>query len=133
MGLAEDVRSLLGTKGFVAAEMYIAEAPEKPDSVLVITPTGGFGPERTFSGGVNNAPVENCRIQIRTRSTSYQMCDTLMTLAYAILSGLGETMVGTWRYYYFRPVQTPYYLGLDEAARPVIAVNFDVQRKEDNN
>ena len=133
MGLSEDIRTQLIAGGMSASALFVAEAPEKPDTALAITATGGLGPTRTMSGTKANAPVERVRVQLRARATTYAACDVLMTQAYGLLSGLGETVIGTWRYYFFTPVQTPYYLGLDGAARPVIAVNFDVQRKEDTN
>jgi len=133
MGLSEDIRTQLIAGGMASSALFVAEAPEKPDTALAITATGGLGPTRTMSGTKANAPVEHVRIQLRARAANYAACDVLMTQAYGLLSGLGETVIGTWRYYYVRPVQTPYYLGLDGAARPVIAVNFDVQRKEDTN
>lgn len=133
MGLSEDVRTQLIAGGMTTSALFVAESPEKPDTALAITATGGLGPTRTMSSAKADAPVERVRIQLRARATTYAACDALMTQAYGLLSGLGETVIGGWRYYYFRPVQTPYYLGLDGAARPVIAVNFDVQRKENAN
>ena len=133
MGLCEDLRTQLIAGGMSAGSLFIAEAPEKPDTALAITASGGLGPTRTMSGQPATAPLEHLRVQCRARATTYVACDALMTQAYALLSGLGETVIGSRRYYYVRPVQPPYYLGLDGAARPVIAVNFDVQRKEDNN
>ena len=76
------------------------------------------------------APVENRRVQLRARATTYAACDAIMTQAYGLLSGFQNKTANGTLYLYGRAVQTPYYLGLDGASRPVIAVNFDVWRPE---
>jgi hypothetical protein len=132
VGLSEDIRDLLTTGGF-SSSIFIAEAPERPANCLVVTATGGLGPTRTMSAGLANAPVEHVRMQVRARAADYAACDAIMTSAYGLLNGLQERTANARRYYYVSPVQTPFYLGLDGAARPVIAVNFDVQRAESTN
>lgn len=129
MGLSEDLRALLIADG-ITTSIFVAEAPERPANCLVITATGGLGPTRTMSALPAQAPVEHVRVQLRARATDYAACDAIMTAAYGKLSGMGERVTGGWRYYDVRPVQTPYYLGLDGASRPIIAVNFDVLRNE---
>lgn len=129
MGLAEDIKDLLTTGG-VAETIFIGEAAERPALCVVITPTGGLGATRTMSGSASNAPREHVRIQLRVRGDTYTECSDLMTQAYSVLSGLPERTINSRRYYYASAVQTPYYLGLDDAARPVIATNFDVWRNE---
>lgn len=129
MGLSEDLRALLMADGITTA-IFVAEAPERPADCLVITATGGTGPLRTMSATPATAPVERVRAQLRARATTYAACDAIMTAVYSKLSGMGERVTGGWRYYDAVAVQTPYYLGLDGASRPVIAVNFDVLRNE---
>jgi hypothetical protein len=129
MGLGDDLKDFLSSGG-VTASIFIGEAPERPASALAITPTGGLGPTRTFSASTMNAPLEHCRIQLRARAADYSACDAVMTSAYRLLSGMQTRTINNRQYYYAVPVQTPYYLGLDEASRPVIATNFDVYRAE---
>jgi hypothetical protein len=129
MGLAEDLKDLLTTGGFTSP-IFVGEAPERPAACLAITPTGGLGPQRTMSPTLANAPIEHVRVQLRARAADYAACDAVMTAAYSLLSGLQERPINARRYHYAKPVQTPYYLGLDDASRPVIGVNFDVWRAE---
>jgi hypothetical protein len=129
MGMPEDLRTHLIANG-ITSSIFIAEAPEKPDQCAVITQTGGTGPTRTHSGTLANAPVTHLRAQLRVRGLTYAAADTLMTSIYALLSGLQNQVINGAMYYYGIPVQTPYYLGLDGASRPVIAVNYDVWRNE---
>jgi len=129
MGLAEDVKDFLTTGG-VTDTIFIGEAGERPAACLVVTPTGGLGAMRTMSGSASNAPREHVRVQLRARAATYDACSTLMTQAYGLLSGMPERTLNSRRYYYASAVQTPYYLGLDDAARPVIATNFDLWRIE---
>lgn len=129
MALGNDIRDFLSSGG-VTAGLFIGDAPELPAACVVITPTGGTGARRTFSATPANAPVEHVRIQLRVRAASYDACSTLMTQAYSLLSGMSERVINSRRYYTASAVQTPYYLGLDDAARPVIATNFDLWRTE---
>lgn len=129
MGMPEDLRQLLITSGYTTP-VFIADAPEKPDVCLVITATGGLSPVRTFNPSPATAPLVQMRAQLRARALTYGACDAIMTAAYAILSGFQQQTINGIVYGYGRAVQTPYYLGLDGASRPVIAVNFDVWRPE---
>lgn len=129
MGLGQDIKDFLTTGG-VTDSIFIGEAPERPAACIVVTPTGGMGSKRTMSGAASNAPIEHVRIQLRVRAADYAACSNLMTQAYNLLSGMPERTLNSRRYYYASAVQTPYYLGLDDAARPVIATNFDIKRTE---
>ena len=129
MGLADDLRDYLSTSG-ITGSIFVGEAPEVPDACLAVIPTAGIGPTRTLSANVGNAPVEHCRAQVTARGTTYAACSALMQSAYTKLSGVGERDINSRRYYYVVPVQTPFYLGLDEAARPVFVANFDILRAE---
>lgn len=127
--LGLDVKDILTTGG-VTASIFVGEAPELPAQCIVVTPTGGLGPTRTFSGTPCDAAIEHVRVQLRVRAVDYVTCSNLMTQAYSLLSGLPERTINSRRYYRASAVQTPYYLGLDDAARPVIATNFDLWRTE---
>lgn len=129
MGLAEDIRDYLTTAGFTGS-IYIAQLPERPNTAAVITPTGGIGPFRTMSGTPGDAPLENERFQIRVRATDYPTADSLMASAHGKLSGMCDTEINGRRYYYVSPIQTPFYLELDELDRHVFACNYDAMRSE---
>lgn len=129
MALGTDLKDFLTTGGMTDT-IFVGEAAERPAACLAITPTGGMGSRRTMSGTTANAPVEHVRVQLRARAATYDACSAIMTQAYSLLSGMPERTLNGRRYYYASAVQTPYYLGLDEAARPVIATNFDVWRLE---
>jgi hypothetical protein len=129
MGLANDLKDYL-TSGGITATIVVGELPEGPDLCLSIAPYAGFGPTRTMSGTPGDAPLEHTRVQIFGRGGTYAAIDTLMASAYSKLSGLGERVINNRRYYFVTPVQTPSYLGLDPASRPMFSTNFDVLRAE---
>lgn len=128
--LADDIVDLLSTGGVASASLYIGEAPEKPHTAMVVTPTGGVGPVRTMSATPANAPLEYTRIQLRARATDAATAEALLMSGHVILSGFGGRSINGRRYYCALAVQSPFYLGRDELSRALYACNYDVLRAE---
>lgn len=128
--LADDVADLLTSGGVSSGALFIGEAPEEPHTALVVTPTGGLGSERTFSGTPANAPLERTRIQLRARATDWSTAEALLMGGHAVMNGLSERAINGRRYYYAIALQSPFYIGRDELDRALFGCNYDVLRAE---
>lgn len=128
--LADDIADVLTSGGLDTDAVFTHELPERPNSGLVITPTGGSGYDRTMSASPANAPLERPSIQLRARATDAGTAEALLMSAHVILNGMNERAVNGYRYYYVRAIQSPMYLGRDEANRPLFSCNYDILRAE---
>ena len=128
--LSDDIADILTSGGIASASIFVHELPERPHTGLVITPTGGYGYDRTMSASPANAPLERPSVQLRTRSTDAATAEALLMSAHVMLNGMTERAVNTNRYYYVRAVQAPMYLGRDEENRTMFSCNYDILRAE---
>lgn len=123
MGLADDLRDLLVT-GNLSATVHVGELQEAPDRAVVIVATPGLPTLRTCGAAV----LETGRVQLRTRATDYPTAEALMTSAHGKLDGQADRTLGGRTYYWIEGLQPPFYLGLDDAKRPMFACNYSVLR-----
>lgn len=128
--LADDIADILTSGGLDTLALFTHELPERPNSGLVIAPTGGSGYDRTMSSTPANAPLERPSIQLRARATDTLTAEALLMSAHVILNGMSERSINSHRYYYIRAIQSPMYLGRDEANRPLFSCNYDILRAE---
>ncbi len=121
--LLDDIADLLSTGG-VTTTIYKGFMPEKPDTAILLTETGGQGPIHAMSTGPGQAKLEVAGLQVLGRSASYQTARTNMQSVMNLLDGLNERTINATRYSYVAAQQVPFSIGHDGAARSMLSVNF---------
>lgn len=125
--ILDEIASLLEINGLgiLGSSLYLGALPDKPDDAVGCYEYGGEAPLHTKD---RRAPVQELpRIQVITRSKSYQSAREKAEEVYRILSGFsGEAGGG----YYGRitALQSPFFLLWDAGGRANIACNYRVRK-----
>ncbi len=130
--LLDDVGDYLSTGGLgltSGTNLFLGMLPDKPEQACGIYETGGFFPIHAMAASAGNAVVERPRIQIVTRSATYQGARQLMHNIYKRLDGLRDVTINSTRYLYMQAVSSPAQMGLDGSGRPRIVLNVDIVKK----
>ncbi|CAB4190570.1 hypothetical protein UFOVP1196_72 [uncultured Caudovirales phage] len=133
MGLLESLAAKLQTDGvgtygtniFVSSKATI---PSGAGPYMTLIETGGIAPIRTQSDGSFPA-YQRPQIQVMARATSYAAAKTMVENAYASLVALQGATVGLDVIIQMTPIQEPFDLGVDEANRARVVVNFAVLKR----
>lgn len=130
--LVDDMVTLFDEQGLgtEAEDIFAGPMPASPNTVLVVTETGGVSPSHVFGQGL--PAIEYPRVQIRARGEpdDYRAPRLLIERAYQLLVQRGaETITGGARYLRWVPLQMPFPLGQDDNRRWVMAVNFEVWKE----
>jgi len=123
--IVDSTTMALGTNIFKGFENNRAQ-----DTATFVHETQGAAPTRIFA---SSTPAwENPRIQIVDRSSDYQTGRDASELNYKILQGQvnvtlkpSSSASGT-TYLTIDPVQSPFYLGLDDSDRHTFACNYQI-------
>ncbi len=115
--------------------LFINVLPESTGAAAAIIETGGLAAEQTFQDGAPQ--IERPRVQILTRSTRpvsgavpySTTAGGMIHDAYHVLNGVASETIQGSSYLRVEPVQSPFSIGQDEAARLMFSCNFDVWRR----
>ena len=121
---------LAGTEGNMT-KGFMPDAAPAPDTCTTLYETGGTAPTHTFSTDADTRYFENPRLQIMTRSTSYESARDRADKAFKLLDGLANTVLPTTAgslYIDISAVQSPFSIGRDANDRFLMSVNFDVMK-----
>lgn len=142
---ADDIATYLaangcGTISGVNANIFVGRLPDTPANCLAIYERPGGPPLITMTGigAASVAPAEdktsNPRVQIRVRDTLYDVGRTKIYLAFSLLQGKTQTVLGTGTVTFklIDAVQSPTHLGLDELQRHEWSVNFACMIEDGN-
>lgn len=121
----------LGTPG---TTLFVGLMPPDPDALVAVIETGGGEPQDTM--GSNTPPAwENATVQIISRGDKpdptknpYLAARTKAKDAWNALVLVANEDLSSTRYLRVRPLQSPFLIGVDESARPMIAFNCIVQK-----
>jgi hypothetical protein len=112
--------------------LSISHMPDSPDTAVTIYETPGASPIYVMSTSGSSAlrAFEQPRVQVISRSSSYQTARTNADTVFDILDGYVGTLptaTGT-SYLQITAVQSPFSLGRDENGRYEISCNYEAWR-----
>ena len=133
MGFLESLATQLQTDGvgtygtniFVSSKATI---PAGSGPYMTLIETGGIAPIRTHSDGAVPA-YQRPQVQVMARAASYAAAKAMVENAYASLVALQGATVGLDVIIQMTPIQEPFDLGVDEANRARVVVNFAVLKR----
>jgi hypothetical protein len=132
-GMLADMRQRLADVGFVDAPVATGRLPDTPDAVLALIEYESLPP---LDFDATNLPVlERMSLQVIARvgkDAGIGAAEALAWDAYARLSGRHVEVTPasgiTNRYDFIRANHTPAHVGYDDNDRPLVVVNFSLQR-----
>ena len=129
MALLDDIADYL-TSGSVASTIYAGHMPAVPDAAVCVYETGGVAPVHGMGNVPGRAKFERPRIQVVSRGEAlgYQDARATAQAAFLLLDGMPQREINGTRYLWGAAVQSPFLMGMDEQARPLIAFNVDIVR-----
>lgn len=138
--ILEDIANYLTSQGIVvpggsvpeqspAYGVYYGFLPDMPNRAVALFETGGGPPIHTHSSGPGNAVMEQPRVQVVVRSTSYAAGRQAIQRIYESLDGFRPRLLGGVRYHWAAAVQAPFLLERDANQRPVFACNFSFMKE----
>ena len=101
--------------------------PAPPDDQLAVYEYAGSPPDQVL-GPSNPSPTIHPRIQISTRSRSYQTARAMIQAAYDALAPVVDQTINGTRYQRIEALSEPAAIGRDENGRHILVSNFEVMR-----
>lgn len=130
MATLEDIGTYLGAQVgslTLGTNLFLGRLPDEPDTCVALYETGGAEPLPVM-GSDAVPPIEQPRVQVLTRASSYSSARSLADLIFRALEQiLNENLSGT-RYHRCAAVQSPFALERDSHDRVILAQNFQVQK-----
>ena len=128
---AKDIATILDGESSLgltlATDLFYARIVPKPDDCVIVMDTPGGPPQLTTQK--NTSDYYYSGVTVYVRSTKY---DTAYASLFAILEYLhaqSQITVGTTYYALIKAVNDPQLLHYDENDRPLLFINFEVQRR----
>ena len=144
--LLDEMRRYLLEGSLGTTAVYCGQMPATPDLAVALFETGGLPSVHAMSTGPGLALVEQPRVQVVVRHTTYEAARTIMQTAHHRLDGARDVYLtsaacwvgtkpdvslgATW-YHWIEAVQQPFFLRLDENDRVELACNYDVIKDRD--
>lgn len=111
-----------------AVDLFYARMNDTPDNCVVVVDTPGGPPALTNQRNTSNYYYSGVTVWVR--GTKYNTAyDTLFAIL-EFLHAQSQITVGTTYYALIKAVNDPQLLHYDENDRPVLFVNFEVQRRQ---
>lgn len=123
--MLEGESSLGLTKG---TDLFYSRMNNSPDDVVVVFDTPGAPPLLTYQKNTSNYHYTGVSIQVR--NTKYNDAYALMQQILEYLHGESNITVGTTLYTIIKAINDPQVLHYDENDRPIMFVNFEIQRRD---
>lgn len=112
----------------LGTNLFLGRRPDTPDTCVALYETGGTAPELVF--GTNSAPpIETRGLQVVARAAAYSTSEALCTDVWVALCLIDNEVLGSTRYLFADPVQSPFALDRDDQDRMLHVVNFLVSRE----
>lgn len=127
--LLDDISDLLASGGISTAILFKSQLPDNVETAIAIYETGGEAPIRSFQMTVGSVMAEQPRIQVLSRSTSYQTARNNIHTAWKLLENVANKSINGVRYLRIAAVQSPFMLERDQNDRPVLACNFEIVKE----
>lgn len=128
MGTLQEIGTYLQAQGVgtLGTNLFTGLMPDTPDAcVALLEYPGGAGIYTFGSGGTI---IENPRIQVIARGTTYPGAQSSIHSVYTALDGLVEQVLSGTLYHLITAVQPPFGFPLDLNNRYVLACNFSIQK-----
>jgi len=104
--------------GTLATDLFVAHAPEKPNTCIAVIDTGGVKPSAYI-------PIKEPTFQVFIRSADYTTGKTLCDSVRTALHGKVGYLINNETYFYFiHLISEPGHLGKDENGRELFSINF---------
>ncbi len=108
-------------------DLFYSRMPGTPQNCVAIYDNAGPSPMLQYVKSRSNYFYEN--ISIRARATSYTIVMLQMQTLMTYLHGRSQDVVNDTYYALMKAINTPHLLHHDENDRPVLIMNFEIQRK----
>lgn len=130
MALLDELGTYIGSQVgslTLGTNLFLGRLPDEPDTCVALYETGGSEP-LSVMGSDALPPVEQPRVQVLTRASSYATARALAgTIWLALENILNENLSGV-RYHRCAAVQSVFALERDSHDRIILAQNFQVQK-----
>lgn len=127
--IVEDIGSYLQTNGLgtLSVDLFLHVAPDKPDESMSVVEYSSDPPD--YIHDKQKVEVEYPRVQISCRSIHPEVGRLLAEKVYQLLMAIHNEVIGTTRYLWVMPVDSPAMVGRDENGRFITTVNFRVSKE----
>jgi hypothetical protein len=114
----------------LATNLFISEMLDKPDECVAVTDTGGRDPNYILNDATKDYRRPTAQILIRGKKGEYAEAYTLADSCRDVISGLhNQTLGGSW-YVEILTQGDIMFLGYDDNHRPILSVNFRIERRD---
>jgi hypothetical protein len=127
--IVEDIGAYLQANGIgtLSVDLFLHVAPDKPDDLMSVTEYSSDPPQYIHDKA--KVEIELPRIQIAARSMRPEVGRLKAERAYQLLMAIHNGIIGTTRYLWCQPVDSPAMVGRDENGRFITTVNFRVSKE----
>lgn len=130
--ILEDLSDYLTTEGVATqgVDLFIGDrVPDVPNELIFLRVTDGPPSVQSFGQSVGGAAIDQPRVQVDVRSTTYSLADTLLRTVRNTFDRLGNVTINSTYYYSISALQgEPLPLGVDEQRRHILVMNFQVRK-----
>lgn len=113
----------------LGTNLFRGKLPDTPDSCLALFEYAGREPLRAFRGSPGQAVAERPRLQVVSRSKTYDAAMSGAQVVFGKLDGLGDTTMSGVNYLWIEALQSPFLMTRDENERVLIACNYEVVKR----
>jgi len=126
---AKDIATLLHNQGLgvLGTDLFYSRMPVSPQDCVIVYDNSGAPPMLQLVKERSTYSYHS--IHIRSRATKYDTAHEKLMAISTYLHGLHHVVLGDTYYALVRAVTAPVHLHYDENDRPVLLVNYEVQRK----
>lgn len=131
--ILDDLADYLTTGGIATqgTDLFIGDRiPDTPSQLIFLRLTDGPPSVQSFGQSVGGAAIDQPRIQVDVRSTTYPLADTLLRSVRNAFDRLGNVTINSTFYHSILALQgEPIPLGVDEQRRHMLVMNFQVRKE----
>lgn len=128
---SEDIATMLNAESSLgltlATDLFFAQIPPKPADCVAVFDSPGAPPQLTYKKATSDYYYSGVTVQVR--NTSYGGAYDLAFQIMEFLHGESNITIGSTLYTLIKAVNDPQLLHYDEGDRPIMFINFDVQRR----
>lgn len=108
-------------------DLFYSRTPIKPQNCVTVYDNSGPSPMLQYVKARSNYYYHS--IEIRVRNTNYNDGWVVIQEVLLYLHGLSQIVIGDTYYALINAINPPHQLHYDENDRPVLNINFEVQRR----
>lgn len=127
--IVEDIGAYLQAYGIgtLGVDLFLHVTPDKPEDSVTIVEYSSDPPE--YIHDKQKVEVELPRVQVSARSMRPEVGRLKAEQIYQLLMAIHNEVIGTTRYLWCMPVDSPAMVGRDENGRFLSTVNFRVSKE----